>query len=251
MTQEPYNFPQARKIASAALELGAIKLNTSDPFEWASGFRMPIYNDNRMFLTARSREIIIDALEAVGSLEIVFKNPPIPAPIIAGTSTAGIPWAAFAAEGLRLPMIYVRDKPKDHGLRNRIEGIDAASDLHECNVYLIEDLVSTGGSSVSAVQAIRDANGKCNNCISIFSYGFQEAEEMFQGKRAFDKEGKQFLKYPCKLVPLLTYNILLEVAKEKKYITAEQIATLEEWRVAPFEWGEKHGFPRVIKGEKK
>ena len=143
-----------REIAKAGLEIKAIKLRPDDPFTWASGYRMPIYNDNRMFLFyPEHRKLIID------ELQYIILNEQISFDIIAGTSTAGIPHGMALANRLNCPFIYVRDKPKDHGLRNQIEGIDAESDLGDYHVVLIEDLISTGRNSARAVQAIRDAKG--------------------------------------------------------------------------------------------
>jgi len=228
------------EIAKAGLEIKAIKLNPEKPFTWASGYRMPIYNDNRMFLLyPEYRKMICSALsERLWSFDIPDDV------IIAGTSTAGISPATTLADRQYLSLIYVRDKPKDHGLRNQIEGIDAECGLNGISAVLIEDLISTGGSSVKAVQAIRDAGGKCDHCISIFSYGLDEAMEMFEGKRAYD--GKNKLSSPCKVSSAVTYPVLLEVAKSTRYIDSAKIKMLEEWRADPFGWGEKRGFPRVI-----
>lgn len=229
-------------IASAGLEIKAIKLNPEKPFQWASGYMMPIYNDNRMFLSwPNKRRLITDAFESI------IKGEDIPYNIIAGTSTAGISPGTSLADRLIASFIYIRDKPKDHGLKNQIEGIDAESDLDGRDVVVIEDLISTGGSSVNAVQAVRDANGKCNYCLSIFNYGLDEAKEMFEGKRAYDKDGTKFLKEPCNVRSLLTYDVLLEVAKETGYLDKEQIKLLEEWRADPKNWGANHGFPKVEK----
>lgn len=194
---------------------------------------MPIYNDNRMFLTHPNyRELILNAFKEL------LKSEGISFDIIAGTSTSGIPPATSLADSLGKPLIYVRDKPKGHGLRNQIEGIDAESDLQGKEVILIEDLISTGGSSAKAVQAIRDANGICKYCISIFSYGLGKANN------AFEK-----LDEHCEVRSLLTYDTLLKVAKETNYVDGEQAEMLAEWRQDPFGWGEKHGFPKVIKIE--
>lgn len=237
----------SRNIAEAALKIKAIKLNPENPFQWASGYRMPIYNDNRMFLShPADRNMIRDAF--VGAIIEAFQNRDI---VIAGTSTAGIPWASVIASIKYLPAIYVREKPKDHGLKNQIEGIDAESDLSGRKVVLIEDLVSTGGSSVAAVQAIRDAKGECDYCFSVFSYGFPEAEEMFAGMRPYDKEGKKFLAKPCAARPLLAYDTLLQVASETGYLNKDQVELLKEWRADPFNWGAKRGFPKVEKADKK
>lgn len=223
----------AEKIAKAALEIHAIKLRPKNPFTWASGFRMPIYNDNRMFLIhPKYRELILDAFKKLLQSERISFD------IIAGTSTSGIPPATTLADSLGKPLIYVRDKPKSHGLKNQIEGIDAESDLQGKEVVLIEDLISTGGSSARAVQAIRNANGICKYCISIFNYGLGKANN------AFEK-----LDEPCEIKSLLTYDTLLEVAKQTKYIDIQQSEMLAEWRQDPFNWGEKHGFPKVIKME--
>lgn len=203
---------------------------------------MPIYNDNRMFLFyPRCRELISEGfINLIKEKQLKFE-------VIAGTSTAGISPATTLADRLEVPLIYVRDKPKDHGLKNQIEGIDAEKDLEGKRVILIEDLVSTGGSSAKAVQAIRNAKGECNYCLSIFNYGFNEATEVFEGKKLYDKEGNK-LSNKCNVYSILDYNQLLEVAKETGYINKEQQKMLEEWRADPFNWGEKHGFPKVERG---
>jgi len=218
-----------KEIAKAGLKINAIKLRPDDPFTWASGFRMPIYNDNRMFLShPKYRKLLTEAFENI------LQSEKIPYDIIAGTSTAGIPHAAFLSNKLNMPMIYIRDKPKDHGLQNQIEGIGAESDLQGNKIIVIEDLISTGGSSARAVQAVRDANGNCNYCLSIFNYGLDKAVQ------AFDS-----LNPKCEVKSLLTYDTLLEVAKEVGYIDNSQLEMLNEWRADPFGWGEKHGFPKV------
>ncbi len=220
-----------QKLAKAGLKIKAIKLNPEQPFLWASGYHMPIYNDNRMFLFyPEYRKLIIN-----GFIDIINKDN-INFEIIAGTSTAGIPHGALLAEELELPFIYIRDKPKGHGLKNQIEGIDAESDLKEGKVLVIEDLISTGGSSAKAVQAVRNANGIVEHCISIFSYGLDKAAS------AFNK-----LSIPCKTNSILTYDILLEAAEDIGYMTDSQIKLLKEWKNSPFEWGTNHGFPKVNK----
>lgn len=220
-----------RQIAKAGLEIKAIKLRPNDPFTWASGFRMPIYNDNRMFLFQSEHRAMF-----AESFRDYLKSESIGYDVIAGTSTAGIPPATTLADLTGKPLIYVRDKPKGHGLKNQIEGIDAESDLQGRRVVLIEDLISTGGSSAAAVQAIRDANGECNHCLSIFNYGLDKADEVFGN-----------LKPKCNVGSLLTYDTLLEVAKETGYIDGQQTKMLSKWRADPFGWGEKHGFPKVEK----
>ncbi len=190
---------------------------------------MPIYNDNRMFLFhPQMRQVIAQALA-----DLIADNNIAPE-VVAGTATAGIPHGALLADLLALPYIYIRDKPKGHGLRNRIEGIDADSDLGGKNVVVIEDLISTGGSSARAVEAVREAKGSCVWCLSIFSYGLEKATEQFEA-----------LDPPCSFMSLLTFPVLLDVARKGEFLSEEQIALLVEWREDPFGWGEKHGFPKV------
>lgn len=219
----------SRSIAEKGLGIGAIKLDPDNPFQWASGYRMPIYNDNRMFLFFPEMRKTI----AQGLADIIADKG-IGPEVVAGTATAGIPHGAVLADLLALPYIYIRDKPKGHGLKNRIEGIDADSDLVGMRVVVIEDLISTGGSSARAVQAVREANGECDWCLSIFSYGFDEAAQQFEA-----------LDPPCRFASLLTFPVLLDVARSGGFLSEEQLTLLSEWREAPFEWGEKHGFPKV------
>lgn len=221
-----------KEIAKAGLEIKAIKLNPDNPFQWASGYRMPIYNDNRMFLFfPEHRQLIVDGFKQLIEEEGITYD------VIAGTSTAGIPHGISLANMVNCPFIYIRDKPKDHGLKNQIEGIDAEKDLEGKRVIVIEDLISTGGSSAKAVQIVRDANGKANYCLSIFNYGLDKAVQEFDA-----------LEPKCEVRSLLNYDVLLEVAKETGYLTEEQVKLLEEWRADPFGWGEKHGFPKVEMG---
>ena len=219
------------ELAQAGLAIQAIKLNPETPFVWASGYHMPIYNDNRMFLYfPEYRNLIIEGFKKLIRTENIDFD------IIAGTSTAGIPHGALLADKLNVPFIYIRDKPKAHGLKNQIEGIDAASDINSKSVLVIEDLISTGGSSARAVQAVRDANGAVDYCFSIFNYGLNKATS------AFNK-----LNAPCKTASILTYDVLLKTAKETGYMSEAQIKLLKEWKDNPFEWGEKHGFPQIIR----
>ncbi len=221
----------SRQIAEEGLRIGAIKLRPDDPFEWASGYRMPVYNDNRMFLFhSGSRRRIVEGLAGMVAAEDIAPE------VVAGTATAGIPHGTSLADYLGLPFIYVRDKPKGHGLRNRIEGIDAERDLEGRRVVLIEDLISTGGSSARSVEAVREAAGVCTWCLAIFSYGLAPAEEAFAA-----------LEPACQVRSLLTFDILQEVAREQGLLNAAQLELLDEWRDDPFSWGACHGFPRVEK----
>ena len=192
---------------------------------------MPIYNDNRMFLFHPDTRRMI----AEGLADIVEERGIAPE-VVAGTATAGIPHGALLADVLALPFIYIRDKPKGHGLKNRIEGLDAESDLEGRRVVVIEDLISTGGSSARAVEAVREASGACDWCISIFSYGLEKADQEFGA-----------LSPACNYTSLLTFPTLLETAMSGGFLTQDQIALLAAWREDPFGWGDKHGFPKVEK----
>jgi orotate phosphoribosyltransferase len=223
----------AKEIAKAGLGIKAVKLNTKKPFQWASGYHMPIYNDNRMFLWyPEHRQLIAETFQyfiASEELKLDF---------IAGTSTAGIAPATTLADRIKKPVIYIRDKPKDHGMKNQIEGIDAEKDLEGRAGIVVEDLISTGGSSANAVLAVRNAKGAVDLCISIFNYGLAKAKEEFD-------------KINCRVWSALSYDVILETAVESNYITKKDLKDLEEWRADPFGWGEKHGFPKVEKGDKK
>lgn len=190
---------------------------------------MPIYNDNRMFLFHPEMRRTI----ARGLADII-QSRGIEVDVVAGTATAGIPHGALLADLLDLPYIYIRDKPKAHGLKNRIEGLDAESDLEGRSVVVIEDLISTGGSSARAVEAVREANGVANWCLSIFGYGLEKASEQFD---AMDP--------PCAFTSILTFPVLLDVARTGGFLSEDQIELLVEWREDPFGWGEKHGFPKA------
>ena len=220
-----------KTLIKASLDIGALKLSPEEPFLWASGYFMPVYNDNRLFLGKKAyREMIADSF-----IEMIEENK-IEAEVIAGTSTAGIPHATTLADKLNLPLTYVRDKPKGHGLKNRIEGLPAESGYEGRKVLLIEDLISTGGSSIEAVKAIREAGGEIQYCLSIFSYGLKEADENFSS-----------LKPVCRSQSIITYEDLIDEALQIGYVQKENSANLKNWRKDPFNWGEKNGFPPVNK----
>jgi len=196
------------------LQIQAIKLNTEKPFTWASGWKSPIYCDNRLSLSFPDiRNAIRHGLakairDNFGAVES-----------IAGVATAGIAQGALVADTLNLPFLYVRPKPKDHGMENLIEGkIEKGQ-----KVVVIEDLISTGGSSLKAVQALRDAGFDVLGMVSIFSYGFEVA-------------AKNFEQADTSLVTLCDYAHLLTYALEQKYITDDQVASLKAWRVDPASW---------------
>lgn len=222
------NTSYSYDIARCALEMGAIRLSPEKPFCWASGYYMPIYNDNRTLLGDwRARELVAKAFEEI--LSKLGYDPDN----IAGTSTAGIPHATTLADRLKKPVSYIRSSSKDHGLQNQIEGLGRAKGYEGKNVVLIEDLISTGMSSIKAVKAIQEANGKVPYCLAIFSYGTD------QGKEAFAS-----LDPACKPVTILDYNYVIPIAKEIGYIKPEQETMLLEWSASPFTWGEKHGWKK-------
>lgn len=216
-------------LAKGAFELGAIKLSPAKPFTWASGYRMPIYNDNRMFLSspkyrALIRDAFADMLAATGEK---CDN-------IAGTATAGIPHATSLADMLYKPLSYVRSSSKDHGLGHQIEGLGKDGSYHGDTVCLIEDLISTGKSSIAAVKAIVDADGLVPYCLAIFTYGLDAASQAFA---ALDPS--------CEAYTILSYPVMVKTAQEVGYITDDEAKMLHSWREDPFGWGEKNGFPKL------
>ena len=212
----------AKELARICLEIGAIKLSPEDPFTWASGYRMPVYNDNRLLMgNFQHRTLVAKAMQS-----LVDENR-LKSDLVAGTATAGIAPATSLANSLESPLIYVRSTAKQHGMQNQIEGV-----LREGQTAIvIEDLISTGGSAMKAVEAIRKAEGKVYDCLCIFNYGFKQAEDLF---RAGD----------CRLYSLLTFKELVNFAEESGALPASQIAMLRPWHTDPFKWGENHGFPR-------
>ena len=210
----------AENIARVALEIGAIQFNAQQPFIWASGYKMPIYNDNRLLLgNAGHRALITQGFQDL------LKNCATKVEVIAGTATAGIPHATTLADRLQLPLIYVRSAAKTHGMGNRIEGPLRRNQ----QVLVIEDLVSTGGSAANAVTAIREAGGIVNHCFSIFSYGLTEAADKFKS-------------ISCKIHSILDFSELLKVALSTQNLSTNEIETLRSWQKAPFKWAENNGF---------
>ena len=208
------NTETARQIVLHLLDIGAIKLNPDEPFTWASGWKSPIYCDNRLALSfPEIREYIKLALSS--AVRDRFSG----AEAIAGVATAGIPQGALVADELDLPFIYVRSKPKGHGLTNQIEG----HIVPDQKVAVIEDLVSTGGSSLKAVQAIRDAGMEVLGMVSIFTYGF-------------DLSVRNFEEANVSYVSLSDYDTLIQVGIEEDLIPEAQIERLKAWREAPDSW---------------
>ncbi|MBC2063937.1 orotate phosphoribosyltransferase [Listeria welshimeri] len=204
-----------KQVAEQLLEIKAVFLKPNDPFTWASGIKSPIYCDNRLTLGfPKVRQFIAESLaekikETFGEVDVV-----------AGTATAGIPHAAWVSDLLDLPMVYVRSKAKEHGKGNQIEGLIAKGQ----KVIVIEDLISTGGSSLKAVEALEEAGAEVLGIAAIFTYGL-------------DKGKKLLAESNTKLITLTNYDELIEVALNKDYVTAEDMATLKEWKKSPENWG--------------
>ncbi len=202
------------QIAEYLLQSNAIKLDPANPFTWASGWKSPIYCDNRKTLSfPEIRNFIRDAFS-----EIILKEYGKP-DIIAGVATGAIAHGVLVAEKLNLPFVYVRSTPKAHGLENLIEG--EISNGH--TVVVIEDLISTGGSSLKAVKSLRDAGCEVIGMAAIFTYGFKKAEQNFHQNN-------------CRLFTLSNYDVLISLALKKQIIGLDQLATLKAWREDPEKW---------------
>lgn len=201
-------------IAKSLLDIKAVKLSPQEPFTWASGIKSPIYCDNRLTISyPEVRKAIAKGLAQV----IKEKWPQVE--VIAGTATAGIPHAAWIAQELDLPMVYVRSKPKDHGTGRQIEGVLKPGQ----KTILIDDLISTGGSVLQAVAAARKEDADVIGVAGIFSYQLPAADENFA------QAGVEF-------TTLTGYQELIKVAIEANYISADQEEVLEQWRQDPAAW---------------
>lgn len=209
-----FNKDTAGKTSELLLQINAIKLNPKNPFQWASGWNSPIYCDNRVALSfPQIRTYLRD--EFVKNIEKKFGKPDV----IAGVATGAIGIGILVAERMGLPFVYVRPEPKKHGRKNQIEGFIYKGQ----NVVVIEDLVSTGNSSLLAVDALRDAGVNVKGMAAIFEYGFDIAKSNFKEKNV-------------DLYTLGNYEILLDKAVEKNYISDSELKTLQEWRLNPSEW---------------
>jgi orotate phosphoribosyltransferase len=204
-----------KKIAESLLQIKAIKLNPASPFTWASGWRSPIYCDNRKILSYPAvREQVAGAF-----VQIIGEKYP-EAEVIAGVATGAIAHGVLAAEKLGKPFIYVRSVPKSHGLANQVEGEVRPG----AKVVVVEDLVSTGGSSLNAVQALRDAGVEVLGMVAIFTYGFPKAEE-------------NFAQNSVELTTLSNYNAMIDLAAAQGYVRDSELEALKEWRKSPETWG--------------
>lgn len=208
----------ALKVAEFLLQAKAIKLSPKKPFTWASGLKSPIYCDNRITLSIPHIRTYIrqQIARAVGEK---FGKPDV----IVGVATGGIAQGALVAQELGLPFAYVRSEAKSHGMQNMIEGIVDPGQA----VVVIEDLVSTGKSSLNAVKALNEKGAVVKGMISIFSYQFEESAKAFEEAKV-------------SLFSLSNYNVLIEQALSESYISPEDVESLKEWRNNPKEWSAKH-----------
>lgn len=208
------NNESAKKVAQSLLQIKAIKLQPNQPFTWASGWNSPIYCDNRKILSYPKVRTFIRQ-QFVEAIKEHFPK----VEVIAGVATGGIAIGALVAEELGLPFVYVRATAKGHGLQNLIEG-EVPTDK---NVVIIEDLISTGGSSLTALSALRDAKSNVLGMAAIFTYGFETALQNFKDNQ-------------CTLITLSDYNTLIATAEAGDFITPKDVASLNDWRKNPAGW---------------
>jgi orotate phosphoribosyltransferase len=204
----------AKQFASKLLQIKALQMNPQKPYVWASGWHSPVYCDNRKVL---SYPYVRDFVKSELANMILDKFPD--AEVIAGVATAGIAHGVMAADLLKLPFVYVRAKPKEHGMGNQVEGVLEQGQ----KVVVVEDLVSTGKSSLQVVDVLRELGAEVLGMCALFTYGFPVADEAFAGAG----------------IPLYTisnYTALMEVCEEQNMIAADQKATLEQWRMDPGNW---------------
>jgi len=211
-----YKNEIAEIIASNLLEIVAIKLNNKNPFTWASGLRSPIYCDNRVALSYPEKRSYIK-VQLANAIRDNFKD----VDVIAGVATAGIPQGVLVAEELGLPFVYVRSSTKAHGMTNKIEGFLKKGQT----VVVVEDLISTGKSSLNAVDALRESGAIVAGMVAIFTYGLDIAEQNFLNK-------------DCKLIALSNYNAMIKKAVSDNYVTDEDELSLMEWRKDPKKWSD-------------
>lgn len=204
----------ADKVAEILLNVNAVILRTKPPFRWASGILSPIYTDNRILMShTKEREFIINSfMKLIKQNKIKFYG-------FAATATAGIPWAAWLSQKLKRPMVYVRSETKDHGRENLVEGkIEQGK-----NYIVVEDLVSTGNSSINTINAVREKNGNVEYCISIFTYELEKAINNFESANV-------------KLLSLTNFTSFVKTALKKKYISREQLTHIMDWKKHPEGW---------------
>jgi orotate phosphoribosyltransferase len=208
------NKDTAKKTAELLLQIKAIKLSPNKPFTWASGWKSPIYCDNRLTLSYPSVRVYLKE-EIAKIVELKYGKPDV----IAGVATGAIAMGVLVAQQLGVPFVYVRPEPKKHGRQNQVEGHLEKGQ----NVVVVEDLISTGNSSLQAVEALKDAGAVIKGMVAIFTYGFDVATQNFTDKN-------------INLVTLSNYQHLLDQALDSNYITEKELVTLHEWRQNPSSW---------------
>lgn len=243
MNRQSSLVPQATvtELADLMLDLAAFRFRPEDPVRWASGAIMPVYNDNRRLLSEpRARALVTDAFCAIlgandagtpAATDVAGRAGVANLDGIVGTATGGIAPATSLADRLGLRFFYVRSRAKDHGLGRRVEG--AGEDFRGMRVVLVEDLISTGGSSAAAALAVHEAGATLESGMAVFSYGFARADEAFAA-----------LPFSFTMTPILTVTDLYARARERDLLTAEQIALVETWLADPFGWAAKQGDSR-------
>ncbi|WP_369710402.1 orotate phosphoribosyltransferase [Leptotrichia sp. HSP-334] len=208
------NLSLEERVAKALFDVKAVKINVNEPFIFASGIKSPIYCDNRFVLGfSDERDVIVD-----GFVQAIDSD----ADVIVGVATAGIPWASFIADRMKKPLAYVRNKPKDHGAGKQIEGAEVKGK----KVVVIEDLITTGKSSLIAVDVLQKEGVADMEVKSIFTYGFDAAKENYD-------------KFNCKFSSLSNFNVLINLLKNTDYLTKEEAEIALEWSKSPNTWGVK------------
>ena len=208
------NLSLEERVAKALFDVKAVKINVNEPFTFASGIKSPIYCDNRFVLGfSNERDVIVD-----GFVQAIDND----VDVIVGVATAGIPWASFIADRMKKPLAYVRNKPKDHGAGKQIEGAEVKGK----KVVVIEDLITTGKSSLIAVDVLQKEGVADMEVKSIFTYGFDAAKENYD-------------KFNCKFSSLSNFSILINLLKNTDYLTKEEAEIALEWSKSPNTWGVK------------
>ena len=208
------NLSLEERVAKALFDVKAVKINVNEPFTFVSGIKSPIYCDNRFVLGfSDERDVIVD-----GFVQAIDSD----ADVIVGVATAGIPWASFIADRMKKPLAYVRNKPKDHGAGKQIEGAEVKGK----KVVVIEDLITTGKSSLIAVDVLQKEGVADMEVKSIFTYGFDATKENYD-------------KFNCKFSSLSNFNVLINLLKNTDYLTKEEAEIALEWSKSPNTWGVK------------
>ena len=202
------------KISEILLKVNAVMLRTKPPFRWSSGILSPIYTDNRILMShPKERELIVNSF-----IKLIKKNK-LKFDGFAATATAGIPWGAWLAQKLKKPMVYVRSESKDHGRENLVEG-----KIEEGKKYIVvEDLISTGSSSLNTINAVREKNGIVECCVAIFTYEMEKAKSNFENANV-------------KVLALTNFTSFVKTALQTKYISKEQLAHIMDWKKNPEGW---------------